>query len=90
MEINMKVFDYNTKCITLPSGTNELFYLIHNLKTPHYLSGYFSLITGIIYDDTLNLDEYFGYLPMNIEYNFKFITFNVYCKEKIKIYILHN
>ena len=87
MEINMEVFDYNYKCITLPSGVNELFYLIHNLKTPHYLSGYFSLNPGIVYADTLNSDEYFGYLPTNIEYNFKFITFNVDCKAKIKIYI---
>ena len=86
MEIDMKVLVYDTKCITLRSGINELFYFIHNLRASHSSSGYFSLNTGIIYDDTLSSDEYFGYLSMNLEDNFKFITFNIYCKNKIKIY----
>ena len=87
MEIKIKVLDYYSKCLILPSGINELFYLVHNLKTTHCSSGYFSLNTGIIYDETLSQNEYFGYLPMNVEYSFKFITFNIYYKGKMKLYI---
>ena len=85
--IKMKAIGSDNKCISIPSGVNELFYLIHNVKT-HYLSNYFSLSTGIIYEDYLELSESFGYIPMKIEDNFNFITFHIHqLSGTVKAYI---
>ena len=87
IDTKVQAITSGTVCITLPSEINELFFLIHNLQI-HYLSGYFSLYPGMAYEDYINIDEYFGYIPMKIEDDFNFITFHIHQDEgTIKAYI---
>ena len=93
--INVQNEIYNCKkCIRLPKELDELFFsyyyipdsLPENNFTDYYLD------TGIYYTQTIPEKKTFGYLPLRLEDNFEFITYNIklnpYQKElKTKAYI---
>ena len=84
---------YNSKkCIRLPDELDELFfsyyYIPDSLPEDNFTDYY--LDTGIYYKQTIPEKKTFGYLPLRLEDNFEFLTYNIKLIDEINIPNIQN
>ena len=89
--INIKIPFYsngNEKCVKLPDEMDELFFFNHYLWYFGYplMSNspiYYSLLTGINYYQSIPGKITIGYIPLNVDEDFNFLTYTIHTIYKI-------
>ena len=81
-------------CVRLPINMDELFFIFQNI---YYYNEpekekkdfiYYNLFSGYNYHQYLKKGLNIGYIPINIEDDFKFLTYNIFTEINNKAYIL--
>lgn len=92
-------YDNNKLCVKLPDDSDELFFYRHYLGYFGYPLNknspiYYSLLLGNNYFQTIPANVKIGYIPLNIDEDFNFLTYRIYSSYqlyqpeiKIKVYI---
>jgi hypothetical protein len=76
-------YNQNNRCIKLPDEIEELYFFNHFLWFFGYpltknSPVYFSLLTGMEYYQIIPKKNTIGYIPLNIEEDFNFLTYKIY------------
>ncbi len=90
MNMNIQLYENNDPnfCISLPNELDELFFSFHYLNTENYhtknynlndfnLYRYHSLLKGIYYDELILKGNQRGFLPLRLEDNFNYMTYDI-------------
>ena len=66
-------------CVNLPNKTNELFFILQNIYYDDSTNQqYYSIFSGYNYHSSIEKGIMIGYIPMTIEEDFNFLTYQIF------------